>query len=258
MNDERFIIKHIDPVRIKDYVFTYEDYETLFPANQKRNDTVIAKKRKSIQKKLLNIHSKIKNFAQKADLHVHWNPEHITTIINPTTYNNYTIAWVGIRYGKHRKHVKYGGESYASFTKHGSIQIGLYPGGFTVSLFHAVRDGAIDRGFVQEKLFQNPDFKNEMLMELQKIKGKGYTWYINDPIERLEPVKPFSLDNRDLNEFFKFYKFDNEGFESHLTRVVPIDDISISTEDQMVFLIKDEIKNLLPLYKQLIYIPPVF
>jgi HKD family nuclease len=88
---------------IEDYYFTFEDYETFFIRNQKLSRSEIHKKRRSVQEKMLEIHTNIYPQIKKMGIACHKREDNITSLITPCVFNHHTVAWNGVRYGKHRK-----------------------------------------------------------------------------------------------------------------------------------------------------------
>lgn len=245
---------------LKDFYFTYEDYETLFPRNAVININEIRERRKVIEKKLLDIHEHIKPFANNLDLHEHWSPMHITSTLIPSQFNHYSVSWVGLRYGKSSEQIEelnpYAtreDDNLYSFPKHGCIQVALYDNSFAISFFHSVRNDSWDRAYIQNLLYKNPEYINLIIEDLKLLKGHGYKWYINNPING-ELLGRFSLDDEPIENFVQFYKKDQEGYESHLTKKWKPDDKEILTMQDTISVIKKHLQLLKPLYSKMVQI----
>jgi HKD family nuclease len=249
-----------DKSTLDNFYFTYEDYETLFPRNAVLNISEIKQRRKIIEQKMMSLHQRIKEFVNQLDLHEHWNDNHIVSTLSPSPFNHYSVSWVGIRYGKSRNQIERlnpgattsDGNLY-SFPKHGCIQIALYDNAFAVSFFHAVRYDSWDRAFVQNKLRNDPNYISTIISELEKLKGFGYKWYINDPVND-NTLDIFSIDDDPLDKFPEFYSKDSNGFESHLTKKWKPDSKELLNEETIVSALKEQIQLLKPLYTKMVQI----
>ena len=89
-----------DEYDIKDYYFTFSDYETFFSRNECKEDNIIRSSRLEVKHKILDIHKSIYRKVKALDIDCHWNPNNITSLIRPCQYNKGRVAWLGVRYGK--------------------------------------------------------------------------------------------------------------------------------------------------------------
>lgn len=242
--------------------FTYEDYECLFSHNASLNHSHLKERRKAVQQKLLAIHQRIQGVAHELDLHEHWRPENITSKIEPGNYNGHRVSWIGIRYGKSKKQIQRldpgdtKGDGYSSFIKHASIQVALYPYGFAVAFFHAIRHGAWDRQYVRDQILYDPAYMQNIIGVLSNLKSHGYVWTIDDPPNG-KTLAEFSLDKEDLANFPSFYKQDADGWESSLQKTWSPDDPTLTSLDNIVNAITVQMRLLAPLYRLMAQIPTV-
>ncbi|MDU2489945.1 MAG: phospholipase D family protein [Clostridium celatum] len=237
-----------DPFNEEDYdlidqYFKFEDYEVFFDRNSTLDTIDINERRKIVQDKLLEINSQIYKEVKKLNIYHHWRPSNITSLTIPCSYNNGRVDWLGIRYGKSEPEVKrlnqgaLKGEELG-FQKHACLQISINAHNFVVSLFHAVKNDAIDRGYLRENINK---LKEEILDELKKLKGQGYCWYIGDEY--------FDIDNMNTEKFIEFYKKnDEEGKDSYISRYFKPDSEVLKDKDSLSKYIIQEFNKLIPLY----------
>lgn len=163
---------------LSDFYFKFTDYEACFSRNSTLNSPCINEQRKAVQEKLLAINEIVEKQIKKLNLYVHWDRSNITSLTRPCPYNNYRVDWMGVRYGKRKEEVCFGGgvkEPYESFTKHACLQYNIYSTGFYIVLFFAVPNGAWDRQYLKEKLNAISDKINQ---QVQSMKGHGLVWEI--------------------------------------------------------------------------------
>lgn len=137
-----------DTYDITNFYFNFVDYQTFFSRNIAATSATVTAQRKAIQDKLLRIHSVIVEQVNTLNLYVHWDKNNITSLTFPCKYNKYIVDWMGVRYGKRRDEICFGGdtkEAYESFTKHACLQCNVNPKGFEIVLFFAVPTDAWDR-----------------------------------------------------------------------------------------------------------------
>lgn len=255
-----------DEYDLTDFFFTYEDYETLFRRNEQLKTNALKQRREEIRVKLLSIDRMLRKYTNKLDLYPHWNPHNITSSIEPNIFNRHRVSWLGIRYGKTEGEVKLlntdlpktwdryesskGKNEQLGFQKHSCIQFCLVPHGFEVILFHAVANEAIDRGYVHDLIDNNKRAElKRIIRAVDKLKGKGFTWYISDPNKR-EPVAEFNLDAENPEDFISFYKKnDKEGYTSVCQFAIKPDYPILKDKKEIARLVLRKIKELLPLYR---------
>lgn len=172
-----------DKYELTDYFLNYEDYETFFKRNERRNDTDIRDRRKRVKNKMLEIHKIVYPKVKCLGEECHWSEQHVTSLILPSVYNLGKVSWLGVRYGKTKKEIDAVNFSLGNdnkdeirgFQKHGCIQFCVTPEGFEVNIFLAVRQDAIDRAYLLEKLDEK---KIAITEEIKKLRGEGMTWVI--------------------------------------------------------------------------------
>ena len=244
------------PSILKEYYFTYEDYEIFFERNARRVTEELTERRKMVSKKLRNIHDKIRDFANSLDLYSHKDDYHITTLMEPSKYNDYRLNWMGVRFGKHQDKIKsllrYSKtDTNYSFPKHGCFQYSISDTGFHVGFFHAVKHNAWDRAFMFQKLRENPRYIDEIIAILKNLKGHGFVWRIHNPNMNIDKAN-FMLDSEEIDQFPTFYHQDEDGFESFLMKTFKYDDPAIKTEESIVELIRQYMLLLHPLYMKMV------
>ena len=256
-------LKQDDPFSFDDYeltrhYFQYKDYETFFPRNSTLNHADIRSQRKSVQEKMLAIHNKIYPQISKLGISCHKREENITSMITPCVYNHHAVGWNGVRYGKTPSEIdalNYAGDKddLYQFQKHGCIQYCINGYGFEVNLFLAVKNDAVDRYHMHEHL---NNLKPDIECELEKLKGRGLRWVVNDDVNAEEHV--FDIDERNANEFCDYFKrYDRDGCESFLLLNYEPDDERISSFGNICSEILEKVKLLLPLYNTVVFRPHV-
>jgi hypothetical protein len=245
------------PTLLKDQYFTYDDYETLLQLNSSSKNDHIHERRETIRKRLLAIHNELKGFANSLDVHEHWKTEHVTSLITPCLFNGHRVTWVGLRYGKSEACISHLSPGYTrehdeqySFPKHACIQLALYPNGFAVSLFHAVREKAWDRAHVRDRILKTPGYMDSIIDELHNLKGHGYVWTIDNPFTK-EVLGNFDLDNEDMKDFRSWYMRDADGYESSLQKTWIPESDTLRSLDMIVEAAKEQIQLLQPLYRKM-------
>lgn len=231
---------------LTDFYFKFADYETFFSRNSNLNTPEIMEKRKTVQSKLLAINDIIEDDVKALNLHVHWDRKNnLTSLTFPCGYNNYCVDWMGVRYGKRVDEVRFGGgykESSDSFTKHACLQFNVYPSGFEIVLFFAVRNEAWDRQNLKDILRKTADDINK---QAQKMKGYGLVWQISEC-----PSFNFDTDN-DLAAYLK--ENDRDGRFSSLNMHFEPDDPRIKTVPDICKEILEGFKLLKPLYDLIVW-----
>lgn len=260
----RDCVKAGDPFHEGDYdltgtYFTYRDYETLFPRNQKKTGAVIRSRREELQDKMLAVHRAVYPEIQKLGVACHYSEQHITSLIRPCQYNHGKVAWIGVRYGKTHREIKalntgtQAPDEEYGFQKHGCLQFCLGEEGFSVELFHAVRHGAVDRDHLHSNLKR---LAPQITAELRKLQGRHMVWYIQDELNGF--YKEFHLDDAPPEDFIAFYREnDHDGCESFLDLYYSPGDPRIRTLDGIK---KETIENmelLRPLYNAMVYRPKI-
>lgn len=250
-----------DDYEIEDFYFTFSDYETFFNRNSQRDDMDIRERRKIVQNKILAIHNNIYSKIKKLGVSCHWNPNHVTSLINPCVYNKGRVGWLGIRYGKTKKEVdivnqwlgKNEKDEIKGFQKHGCLQFCIVPSGFEINLFLAVRHDAIDRAHVQEKM---KELEPKITKEISKLQRYGMTWEIYNDVTEEHHI--FNIDNEKAEDFCKFLKkYDRDGCESYLRLFYQADDEAIFDIDSISNEIVKYITLLNPLYKTMVWRPKI-
>lgn len=234
-----------DGYNLDGYYFTYNDYETLFPRNESKDNINIRQSRLEVKEKMLDIHNLIYRDVKKLGIECHWRKDNITSLIRPCQYNRGKVDWVGVRYGKKEQEIKSlnkGAErdEELGFQKHACIQYAIGAYGFEVNLFHSVPHDAVDRDELHKRL-ESPDYRKKIENELTRLKGNGFYWHIDDA--------KFEIDTDDISTFYKFYLGnDSDGKLSSLCKFFKPDDINIKDQESICKNIIKYIKILIPLY----------
>ena len=238
-----------DDYDIDDYFFDYSDYETFFFRNRKKNGVDIKVKRERIQSKMLDIHQEIYPSVKKLGIAHHKRKENITSLIIPHPINQYSVGWLGVRYGKTPPEVevlnmgKSKDEDIYGFQKHGCLQYSIGSDGFEINLDLAVRHGAVDRAYLHQHL---GGLKPKIESELSKLKGHGMEWIILDN-DNEDPLV-FEVDKEEPAAFCDFFtENDRDGRESYLRKYYQPDDVVLQTKDSICREILRIMKILLPL-----------
>jgi len=235
---------------LKDFFFQFEDYETFFHRNEKRNDSGIMQQRTKVRDKMLEIHKAIYKDVQKMNLHCHRRKDNITSLIRPAVYNHHSVGWLGIRYGKSPNELEIlnkGAEKdeILGFQKHSCLQFSITKRGFEINMFHAVPNDAVDRVHVHSKL-ADMAFVDNIIDKINCLKGNNLFWNIYENDTRIE----FDIDNENGASFIDFYrKHDMSGRESFLSYSLEPDDPRIKDLHSIASLVVSKIKLLLPLYQ---------
>ncbi len=239
---------------LQDYYFQYEDFAVFFNRNMKLKS--IHKQRERVKIKLLHIHSLVKERMKELDLHPHRNEDFILSGIIPNDSNRNRVSWLGIRYGKSPKVLSsYKGKgAYWSKTKeadklylHANIQVGIRGEGVFINIFHSIANGAMDREYFHEKLYQ-PEVQEAIEECFKLLKWNGFKWRIYEPNENVVKVD-FFIDEEDPKDFMSFYaKNDAEGVESYLLCNFSPNDSRIKTAENIADTAFEIAKILAPLY----------
>ncbi len=248
-----------DDYDIADYYFTYEDYETFFPRNQRGIGSAIADKRKRVQIKMLSIHQQIYPSIKKLGIAHHKRKENITSLIVPHPINQYSVGWLGVRYGKTPPEVdvlnmgKDKDDDIYGFQKHGCLQYSIGSEGFDINLFLAVRRGAIDRAYLHQHLTK---LKPKIESRLQELQGQGMEWVIWDSAQG--DWFTFDIDNEDPETFCDYFREnDQDGRESYLRKFYEPDDDILKTQATTCAEILRVMEILLPLYNTMVWRPAI-
>ena len=248
-----------DDYDIDDYFFNYDDYETFFTRNQKESGADITAKRERVQGKMLTIHQKIYPSISKLGIAHHKRKENITSLIKPHPTNQFSVAWLGVRYGKTPREVdvlniyKDKDEDIYGFQKHGCLQYSIGSEGFDINLFLAVRHEAIDRDYIHGNLGK---LRPKIETELKKLRGLGLEWVIWDNDNRKSII--FDVDSEDPGAFCTFFKQnDRDGRESYLRKYYEPDDDILKTKETIGVEVIRIMSILLPLYNTLVWRPKV-
>lgn len=248
-----------DDYDIGNYYFNYEDYETFFPRNQKEAGAAIADKRKRVQTKMLSIHQQIYPSIKQLGIAHHKRKENITSLIVPHPINQYSVGWLGVRYGKTPPEVdvlnmgKDKDDDIYGFQKHGCLQYSIGSDGFDINLFLAVRHDAIDRAYLHQHL---TELKPKIESRLRKLQGQGMEWVIWDSAQ--DGWFTFDIDNEDPEIFCDYFKEnDQDGRESFLRKFYEPDDEILKKKDTICAEILRVMKTLLPLYNTMVWRPPI-
>ena len=235
-----------DEYDIKDYYFTFSDYETFFSRNECKEDNIIRSSRLEVKHKILDIHKSIYRKVKALDIDCHWNPNNITSLIRPCQYNKGRVAWLGVRYGKNEYEIKElktnltNKDEELGFQKHACIQYAIGSYGFEVNLFHSVPHDAVDRGVMHKRLMDKV-YRKKIEDELRKLRGHGFYWDIDG--------EQFSIDNDDISTFYDYYiSNDCEGKFSSLCKFFEPDDIEIKDKKSICDVVNKYVELLIPLY----------
>jgi HKD family nuclease len=238
---------------LDDYYFKYEDYEIFFMRNGGENNTEITKKRKELQRKLLNINEKIYTQIKKLGIAHHKDTDHITSLPYPRQANNDFVGWMCVRYGKtpeELKTLKYKREEddpVYGFQRHGCLQFHIDSKGFDIFLFLANEKGAVDRNYWKENK-TIPQIK----AELGKLRGEGMVWHIRNS----QTDKPFDIDKKQPPAFCDYLQEnDCEGYQSYLKKHYEPDNVILKSEDTICDEIVRVMTKLLPLYNAMVWRP---
>lgn len=234
-----------DKYNLDDFYFRYNDYETFFPRNERKEDSCIRESRLEVKHKMLDIHEKIYKNVKSLGIDCHWRKDNITSLIRPCQYNKGKVDWIGVRYGKNETEIKLLNEGASKdeelgFQKHACIQFAIGAYGFEVNLFHSVPHDAVDRDVMHKRLM-DLDYRKKIEYELMKLKGNGFYWHIDN--------EKFYIDEDDISTFYNFYiSNDRDGRLSSLCKFFTPDDINIKDKESICNTAIKYIKMLIPLY----------
>lgn len=244
------MVKDIDK-----FYFDEKDYDTFLPEKQSLRSKDVMDARKVVQQKLLDLNKEVLPILQKMhlDLHNHYNPNNITSVIMPCDFNKFKVNWLGVRYGRSKRQLSqlnYGLSAYnkedkddiLGFQKYACMQINIDNAGVDVGMYFAVPHGSVDREYLRQVILD--DLKYPIIEELQKLKGFGYVWSLwNTNIDKqlipdfscINPISPessFSIDHQDVKEFPEWwYKNDVDGCYSSMLVHFPRWDERISKDN---------------------------
>lgn len=244
------------------FYFEVDDYTTFTEKYWGDSSLATRHKRKSTQKKLLDLNEEIAPFAKKHDLFTHYRPEHITSGIDPSPFNFYRVTGIWMRYGKSKSELNPFGYSnfgrnsspIEQFHKHACLQLSIGGEGINIGMFHSTANGGVDRGHVDDHW---EEVKQNILKVYDDIRGNEFVWSIYSNKEnRLHAA--FDLDKGTAIEFIEFYsKYSMDGFESFCMRHYDTDDLRIKTENKILSEVYITFEAILPLYKVMTYRVPV-
>lgn len=255
-------IRRNDPFSAEEYDFTnsyfaFDDYEAFFERNAKTSHTEINQRRISVQQKMLAIHKLAYPAIKKLGIAHHKRAENITSTIFPSVYNLHSVGWLGVRYGKLPHEVDWlnegrgaDDESYG-FQKHGCLQYNINGKGFDISLFLAVRNGAIDRMKLSEHQFKILRERRLLIeAEMRKLIGHGFEWRIENE------TPPFLFDAGSVEEFCDWFRaHDEDGCESYLIKYYKPDDPILNSKESIAAEVIRIITMLQPLYDAMVWRP---
>lgn len=220
------------------FYFNEKDFDTFLPEKQQLRSKEVMDARKVVQQKLLDLNKEVLPRLQdkKLDLHNHYNPNNITSVIMPCDFNKYKVNWLGIRYGRSKRQLSqlnYGLSSYKKedkedllgFQKYACMQINVSSAGVDVGMYFAVPHGSVDRDYLRQVILE--ELKQPIINELEKLKGYGYVWSLwntniakqtsLDYERQKSPESLFDIDYRDVADFPKWwYENDVEGCYSSM------------------------------------------
>jgi hypothetical protein len=230
---------------ISEFYFKQEDYEVFNKHNSFSDDPAIKSQRKETLSKILEIDKDIAPKLKNIGLEHHYRPANIANSIIRNETNNFRVNWLGVRYWNNTKKLQATYASDTSSTKYANLQYNLENEEFEIGLFHAVKDGAIDRIFLRKNI---ENIKDKIIEQLDSIKMQttGFKWYIHDGEN---DIAVFELDNHDSQEFINFYKnYDKEGTFSSFMIKFESNNQSIKTKSQIEELIVKYFKLIYNLY----------
>ena len=232
-----------DTYDLDDYFFEFQDYLILFNRNCGKTDIVTKNRRLRLQKKLREINNLVKKEMLNIGLDHHWVDQYITSQPEPNPTNEYKVNWIGVRYFKKNtvkqiKKLKLAGDGFGA-PKYSCIQFSLFDEGFTINLFHAVKNGAVDRDFLKNQM-TNLNFRKRLIACIESLKGNNLVWHASN-VE-------FKFDKEDSSNFIEYYKEnDKEGTESFLSYLIPPDDIILKDVNSICETVVEKTKLLLPM-----------
>lgn len=247
---------------LNDFYFDVNDYATFTEQYWEDGSQETRLKRKSTQKKLLDLNEEIAPFAKKHDLYNHYRPEHITSGIDPSPFNFYRVTGIWMRYGKSKSELNPFGYSnfgkisspIEQFHKHACLQLSIGGEGVNIGMFHSTANGGVDRGYVDDHW---EEVKQNILNIYDDIRGYEFVWSIYSNKENILHAT-FSIDKGTPTEFIDFYrKYDMDGFESFCMRHYDTDNLRIKTENNILNEVYETFEAILPLYKAMTYRIPV-
>ncbi len=248
-----------DDYDVDNYYFNYEDYETFFPRNHKGTGSAITDKRKRVQSKMLSINQQIYPSIKTLGIAHHKRKENITSLIETRPINQYSVRWLGVRYGKTPPEVdvlnmgKDKDDDIYGFQKHGCLQYSIGQDGFEINLFLAVRHDAVDRAYLHEHL---TELKPKIESRLRKLQGQGMEWVVWDTA--MDDWFNFDIDSEDPETFCDYFKEnDRDGRESFLRKSYEPDDKILKSKESICTEILRVMKILLPLYNTMVWRPAI-
>lgn len=242
---------------LSDSFFSFQDYETFFSRNAQSKNIEIHHRRISVQQKMLAINQMVYSQIKKLGIAHHKRENNITSTIEPSIYNHFTVGWIGVRYGKlpHEIDVLNAGrerdDDIYGFQKHACLQFNINSSGFDVNLFLAVKNGAIDRMMLSENQFKALyERRPQIETEMRKLVGQGFEWRIENGVD------PFRVDIDQVENFCDWFRDnDKDGFESYMTKYYEPDDPILRSKESIASEVIRVITMLQPLYDAMVWRP---
>lgn len=251
--------------------FEKEDYEIFNSKNNKLNTSVVKAKRNDIKQKLLELHHDIVTdyIWNQYGLHAHEKPENITSVDYPMMMNQYTVGWMGLRYGRSAPDIKVLNDALGitwktqedkkyGFQKYNNFEICLHYDCMMMGLFHSTRYDGVDRSQIYP-LIRDMDvnFLSKLEKILQDLQGYGFVFRSYGKDEKgqdecaefhFDKYYPEDLITNFRSYYIKYCNAEYQGYTNMLMRIYPIYDKRIQTKEQIIAEFFDVIDHLLPLY----------
>ncbi|MBR1555384.1 MAG: hypothetical protein IJ644_08340 [Oscillospiraceae bacterium] len=229
-------MKNSIPVRF----LTAEDYYSVFsPEYAERNDKETDAKRKAIEAKMRQIHEILYPQIKPLGYACHYRKQNITTAITPNPHNGYYIGWLGVKYVKGMPE-----EDRDLFHKFACMQFGLSDDGFSVCMYLAVPDSAMDRKKLAKLNYMGLERRRaEIDKALCQVQNEGCEWQVGYDKAECYPIQEDTVSG--FCDWFK--QHDKDGQESYLRkRLAP--DIILKSPAVIAGEIRRVIVNMHPLY----------
>lgn len=230
---------------ISKFYFNKEDFEVFDSQRSRIDNPEIIFQRKKTLNKILEIDEDLVQILGEMGLEHHYRPANITNSVTRNETNNFTVNWLGVRYWNDTEKLIATYASDASSTKYANLQFSLTSKEFEIGLFHAVKDGAIDRDYLHKNI---DNIKDKIIAQLDFIKSQaeGFKWCIHDGEN---DIAVFELDKLESQEFIKFYKhYDIDGTFSSFMIKFENNNQSIQTKSQIEEIIVKHFKLIYNLY----------